>query len=239
MLSPIADLERLLPLAQRETSRQLLTAELARLQAVEAAARPPPPPPSASATPLPKPPPPAPIPQAREVVPSSGPAFSTLSKYAWDQSKKFVKVYLTVKGIEDVPDERVRFDATSDALTFEVTGLPVGSGMQNARLAVRALYAPVDAAQCTWARKADSMILIKLRKVQEDVEWETLDDSAKLKAQRKEEEMAQNKGKTTAGAPAPRPLAPVSALGLRSPCMRSPTACAPQSCGRAAQSNVR
>ena len=67
----------------------------------------------------------------------------------------------------------------------------------NVRLAIAALYSGVDATQCSWVRKADSMVLLKLRKAVEDVEWESLDDSTKAAAKKKEEKLRTNKEKST------------------------------------------
>ena len=187
----IADIERLLPLATRATSRAILEAELAKQRAAVASSVTPPP----SAPPLP----PAPL-LSREAAVSSGPTYSTIHKYAFDQSKKFVKIYITLPGIEDLDDSKVRLEVgNGDELVFEVVGLPK-PGPPNVRLAARALFSPVDPTQCTWARKSDSMILLKLRKKEEGEEWGSLDDSARIAAKRKEEKLVENKGKSTQGA---------------------------------------
>ena len=131
---------------------------------------------------------------------SSGPTYSTIHKYAFDQSKKFVKIYITLPGIEDLDDSKVRLEVgNGDELVFEVVGLPK-PGPPNVRLAARELFSPVDPTQCTWARKSDSMILLKLRKKEEGEEWGSLDDSARIAAKRKEEKLVENKGKSTQGA---------------------------------------
>ena len=131
----------------------------------------------------------------REVVEPSAPKFGTLSKYAWDQSKKFVKVYVTLKGIEAVPDEQVLLDVQPTSLRFEVRGLPPPNA--NLRLALT-LHSAVEAGQSSWVRKADSMVLIKLKKAAEGDEWGSLDESAVLQARQKAQSVEQNKGKSTA-----------------------------------------
>jgi calcyclin binding protein len=180
----IADLQRLLPEAGRESTRLLLQAELSRQQSSL------PPRPSSSAAP--------PLPVSREVVQSTEVAYSKISRYAWDQSKKFVKVYVTLPGVEKVPDENISLQVQDGtALTFQVLGLPPPAAPPNARLACHRLYGMVDESQCTWVRKADSMVLLKLRKATEDEEWGSLDDSARVAAKRKEDKLEANKGKST------------------------------------------
>lgn len=177
----LADIERLLPHAHRPTSRALLEG-LRRKQQQPAGA------------------PPVPKPLAREPAPApSGPSYKPIAKYAFDQSAKFVKVYITLPGIEGVPDERIRLDVQGGGgLIFEVLGLPAVSPLApNARLTVHSLHSRVDPANSSWTRKADSMLLLKLRKEAEGEEWGSLDDSARLKARKKEQDLQENKGKST------------------------------------------
>merc|ERR1740115_437518 len=91
-----AELERLVGLAQRETSRQILQAELARVTEALASATTSDPP----AAPRPAPAP-APTPIRLSSAPTTAPIeYSSISNYAWDHSNKFVKVYLTIPGLE-------------------------------------------------------------------------------------------------------------------------------------------
>ena len=175
----IADLERLLPLARRSNTIALLQSELQRQKALEAACAPIAPPPVLK----------------KEIVQSAGPIFTPLSKYAWDQSAKFVKLYITIPGIEKVPDDAVVLDCTSTSLRFDVQGLPAPP--PNLRLSVPMLHSAVVEKQCSWARKADSMVLVKLRKTDEAETWGSLDDSAVQKAKRKAADLEENKGKST------------------------------------------
>ena len=167
----VADLENLLSRATRKTCRDLLEAEIAERRV----------------------PTHWPIKQHLE---AATPKFVTISKYAWDQSKKFAKVYMTLPGIEKVPDDQVVCDVQATSLRFEVRGLPPPKA--NMQL-VLTLHSPVEPEQCSWVRKADSMVLIKLRKADES-EWGSLDDSAIQKARKKAQDMENNKGKSTAGA---------------------------------------
>ena len=112
------------------------------------------------------------------------PNFAALSRYAWDQSGKFVKVYVTVPGVEKVPDDAITLDCSSGtSLRFDVRGLPTPP--PNVRLNVPALHGSVVEAQSSWTRKADSMVLVKLRKAVEGETWGSLDDSAVQKPRRR------------------------------------------------------
>ena len=192
----VADLRRLHGMAKRENTRDLLEKEISTREAkrqneenkalrMKSTA----PPPVAT------PPPPPPV-LKRETVEASAPVFSKISKYAWDQGKKFVKVYVTLKGIEGVPDDQIVFDAQATSLCFEVKGLPP-PGAVNQRLSCT-LHSEVDPAGCSWARKADSMVLLKLRKaVEGGPDWGSLDDSAVKAAAKKAQDLENNKGKST------------------------------------------
>ena len=190
MASVYADVSRLLEShATRATSRELLETLLKQHQKTAAA----PTKPAAAPTPPPVPLSSQPAMAAVEIP------FKPIAKYVLDQSAKFVKVYITLPGIESVTDEHIRLDVHGGgALTFEVTGLPASSTLApNARLAVHALHSLVDPANSSWARKADSVVLLKMRKEADGEEWGSLDDSAHLKAKRREQELAENKGKST------------------------------------------
>ena len=181
----IADLEGLLPLAKRSNSITLLQGEIARQRSL-----------AETATAGKAPPAVAPVPLKTEKaeVPA-GPVFGIISKYAWDQSNKFVKVYVTIPGIEEATDDNITLECTATSLRFEVQGLP--KPPTALRLSVAVLHSAVDEKQVSWARKSDSMILIKLRKASEGEEWESLDDGAIKKARKKEADLEANKGKST------------------------------------------
>ena len=148
----VADLERLLASGARQNQRSLLEDELRRWRPLAEA--PPPAAPQPATAPskrLPAVAPPTPIAVAK-VAPPAGPSFSTITRYAWDQSKKFVKVYLTLKGVEAVPDDQLRFSVTEpDTLRLEVLGLPPPAA--NQRLLVAPLCHAVLAEGCSCVRK--------------------------------------------------------------------------------------
>jgi calcyclin binding protein len=204
----LEDIRALLPQAQRSNSRAVLERELRRQLGLASTA--------ASHSPPP--------PLKKESVEPVGPTFTALSKYAWDQSKKFVKIYVTLPGIEQLPDKNIALEVKSSSFNFEVRGLP--APYANMRLAVPVLHSAVDASQCSYVRKADSMILIKLRKVDEaSADWGSLDDSATQKARKKENDLEENKGKSTQGACLPqstRPATRLLSLAPREPASHTP-----------------
>ncbi len=234
MQAAVADIDRVVAHATRENSRRILAAE--RLRLVEliraasdqggAGAASSAPACAAPARPAPKPPSPPPPMSVSKV--EAGVAFGKISRYAWDQSAKFVKVYVTVPGVESVADEAISLDVQSNpaapsepgaasasssssaadadgppggrtySLRFDVLGLPKhAGGASNMRLQLPTLYGAVEAGSCSWARKADSMVVLKLRKAGGE-EWASLDDAARAEAARKARRQRENEGKTTA-----------------------------------------
>ena len=179
------ELTRLIGLAQRDRSRVVLTAELERVQALIRASQA-----SAPAAPAPA--------TAPTVVPkklgstsaSASTEYSTISKYAFDGiANKFVKVYITLPGLEKLADDQIEAVFEERSLRISVTGLPTPPA--NQRLNVATLCAAVRPEACSWVRKPSDMLLVKLRKAEEGEEWGSLDNSAaKKEAQQKERQEA-------------------------------------------------
>ena len=137
----VLDLRALLAASERQNSKRLIERELDRRReaqrkearridsqhAAQAAAAPP-----------------KPILLEKSVAAAvAAPQFKSITHYAWDQTKKWVKVYVTLPGLEALPDEQVQFSATSDTLRLEVTGLPAPAS--NCRLLVSPLFSTVEA----------------------------------------------------------------------------------------------
>ena len=206
-LPPIeADLQRLLQAAKRPASAAVLQSALERVRAeskarkVAAAIE------SASAmnVPVPRSEPPPPVKLATSIAPAEE-TFTKFASYAWDQSAKWVKIYLTVGGgstpsaaqagdASNAPQVNVHFGASS--LTVEVRR--AGAGARNQRLAMPALGGPIVADKCTWQLKDGGTLLVKMRKEADGIEWGSLDDSAARKAREHEARLEQNKDKSTA-----------------------------------------
>jgi len=196
----VAELERLLLIAKRDVSRELLQGELdivkARMAESQNGAAPEPAPaPAPALPPAPQPAVPAPIRVAPAAPAIAAKPFVSFPRYSWDQSSKWVKVYLTVDRISDVPDEQISASFESDALCLEITMLP--QPPPNRRLAI-SLGGSVDPEQCKWVRKPPDMLLVKMRKATDGHEWKSLDDSISKKEREKEARLEENKHKSTA-----------------------------------------
>ena len=184
------ELERLIGLAQRETSRQLLRAELARVTEALASATTSDPPPAPRPAPAP-----APAPLRLSTAPTTAPIeYSSISSYAWDHSNKFVKVYLTIPGLEKIPDAQIEAVFGERSLVLSVAG--VSTPPVNRRLNVPTLCHAVREDQCSWVRKPSDMLLIKLRKASDGQEWASLNDSAAKKELQQKERAEANKART-------------------------------------------
>ena len=114
---------------------------------------------------------------------------------AWDQGKKSVKVYVTLKGIEGVPDDQIVFDAQATSPGFEVKVAAAAGRGQSA-----ALHAAQrgGSAGCSWARQGrlDGFALLR-KAVEGGPDWGSLDDSAVKAAAKKAQDLENNKGKST------------------------------------------
>lgn len=146
-MAAVGELQRLLAASARENSRRLLQAELERR--------------SAAHTHLHPPMPPQPPALSVEKAPPRT-VFTSVTSYAWDQTQKWVKVYLTLPGLEDVADEAITFQSEATSISVEVTGLKPPAC--NSRLLVSPLFGKVVVEQCSCTRKPGSMLLLKLRK---------------------------------------------------------------------------
>ena len=182
------ELERLVGLAQRETSRQILKAELSRVTESLASA-------TTSDPPAPTPAPRlAPTPIKLGSASTTAPVeFSSISNYAWDHGNKFVKVYLTIPGLEKIPDAQIEAVFGERSLRLSVSG--VSTPPVHRRLNIHALCRAVRDDQCSWVRKPSDMLLIKLRKATDGEEWASLNDSAAQKEVQQKEKTEANKAR--------------------------------------------
>ncbi|XP_054976169.1 calcyclin-binding protein [Sorex araneus] len=92
-----------------------------------------------------------------------------ISNYGWDQSDKFVKIYITLAGVHQVPPEsvQVRFtDRSFDLLVKNLNG-------KNHSMVVNNLLKPISMEGSSKKVKTDT-ILILCRKKAENTRWEYL-----------------------------------------------------------------
>eukprot|EP00307_Rebecca_sp_RCC1486_P010230 CAMPEP_0119406930 /NCGR_PEP_ID=MMETSP1335-20130426/1063_1 /TAXON_ID=259385 /ORGANISM="Chrysoculter rhomboideus, Strain RCC1486" /LENGTH=200 /DNA_ID=CAMNT_0007431023 /DNA_START=19 /DNA_END=618 /DNA_ORIENTATION=- len=116
-----------------------------------------------------------------------------ITSYAWDQTGKFVKLYVSMDGVGQLPDDSIACEFESHAF-----GLTVRKpGEKDRVLHVRPLFDEIDPEKSTYAVKTDR-ILIKLAKKVPDTEWGSVDDAKRKAEAAKSDKMKQNEGKSTA-----------------------------------------
>ena len=224
------ELQRLVGLAQRETSRQILQAELARVTEALASATTSDPPPAPRPAPAP-----APTPIRLSSAPTTAPIeYSSISNYAWDHSSKFVKVYLTIPGLEKIADAQIEAVFGERSLVLSIAG--VSTPPVNRRLNVPTLCHAVRDELCSWVRKPPDMLLVKLRKASDGEEWASLNDSAAQKETQQKEKTEANKAR--ARLESSRGAAPLTPM-YRRPAPLAPRAVAGQVDRGAAEADVR
>jgi calcyclin binding protein len=119
-----------------------------------------------------------------------------ISKYAWDQSDKFVSVYVDFSGIGSFPGEAVetRFEET----TFALSVTPPDRGERH-ELVVPSLCWETDPAKCKITLKADRFV-VKLKKGEIGKEWDALDDTGRKRKEERDKRVQHGdlKGASTA-----------------------------------------
>ncbi|KAJ7331743.1 hypothetical protein JRQ81_013923 [Phrynocephalus forsythii] len=104
-----------------------------------------------------------------------------INNYAWDQSDKFVKIYITLNGVQHLPAENVHVRFTDRSFDLLVKNL----NNKNYTMTFNNLLEPISVEGSSWKIKTD-MILILCRKKQE-VKWECL---TQVEKETKEKEKA-------------------------------------------------
>uniref|UniRef100_A0A3Q4BTQ9 Calcyclin-binding protein n=1 Tax=Mola mola TaxID=94237 RepID=A0A3Q4BTQ9_MOLML len=118
----------------------------------------------------------------READPSapSKPAYTVkITNYAWDQSEKFVKIYLTLKDVHKIPSENVEVNFTEGSFSVLVKDL----NGKNHQMKVLNLLYPIDANDSCKKIKTD-MVLVMCKK-HTSKKWDCL---TKVEKQSKEKE---------------------------------------------------
>ena len=115
------------------------------------------------------------------VAKESAPSISTaggillvpIAKYAWDQSEKFVSIYVDFPGVGSFSGECVSSDFVEHG--FKVSVKPPSAGSVH-QIAVSNLNQSTTPEKCKVVVKADRFV-IKLKKSEVGLEWDALDDS--------------------------------------------------------------
>ncbi|XP_053247204.1 calcyclin-binding protein isoform X1 [Podarcis raffonei] len=104
-----------------------------------------------------------------------------INNYAWDQSDKFLKIYITLSGVQHLPAENVKVHFTERSFDLLVKNL----NNKNYTMTFNNLLKPISVESSSWKIKTD-MILILCRKKQEE-KWECL---TQVEKETKEKEKA-------------------------------------------------
>ncbi|KAJ8406197.1 hypothetical protein AAFF_G00304280 [Aldrovandia affinis] len=99
--------------------------------------------------------------EAADSVPSSTPKGYTvkINNYGWDQSEKFVKIYITLKGVHKIAAENVEASFTERSFVVLVKDLDG----KNHQMTVKNLLCPIDIQESCRKVKTD-MVLIMCKK---------------------------------------------------------------------------
>ncbi|XP_074544513.1 calcyclin-binding protein [Halichoeres trimaculatus] len=104
----------------------------------------------------------------READPSRATYTVKITNYAWDQSEKFVKIYLTLKDVHKIPQENVEVKFTDSSFSVLVKELDG----KNHQMTILNLLCPIDEKDSYKKIKTD-MVLIMCKK-QATKKWDCL-----------------------------------------------------------------
>lgn len=110
-----------------------------------------------------------------------------LTDYGWDQSAKFVKLFITLNGVQNCPEEAVTVNYTEHSLQLHVRDL----NGKDFGLTVNNLLYAIDIAKSYRKLKTD-MVAIYLKKAEEGKDWDVLTSIQKRLKQKQDSEMAKD-----------------------------------------------
>ncbi|EDV92075.1 calcyclin-binding protein [Drosophila grimshawi] len=110
-----------------------------------------------------------------------------LTDYGWDQSVKFVKLFITLDGVQNCAEEAVTVNYTDHSLQLHVSNL----NGKDFGLSVNNLLYAIDVANSYRKVKTD-MVAIYLKKVEEGQNWDVLTSIQKRLKQKQDSEMAKD-----------------------------------------------
>lgn len=96
-----------------------------------------------------------------------------ITNYAWDQSDKFFKIFVTLNNVQTLPSDNVTCQFSERSVELAVKNLEG----KNHNLLIKNLAETIDQAKSYWKVKSD-MIVIFLAKQRQSVKWDavTLDE---------------------------------------------------------------
>ncbi|XP_055614319.1 calcyclin-binding protein [Uranotaenia lowii] len=115
-----------------------------------------------------------------------------LKEYAWDQSDKFIKIFVTVNDAQQVPEESVNVEFTANSFSLLITNL----NNKDFTFVVNHLLQDIDPAKSYRKVKTD-MVAIYLAKVK-PTKWSHLTVTAKRIADLKADQMSEKTKETEA-----------------------------------------
>ncbi|XP_046984855.1 calcyclin-binding protein [Schistocerca americana] len=83
-----------------------------------------------------------------------------LTNYAWDQSDKYVKIYVTLKNLEALNETNIECVFTERSFSLKVNGLDG----KNYILNICNLLEKIIVAKCYWKKKGDTLIVFLAKK---------------------------------------------------------------------------
>ncbi|EDW62729.1 calcyclin-binding protein [Drosophila virilis] len=108
-----------------------------------------------------------------------------LTDYGWDQSSKFVKLFITLAGVQNCAEEAVTVKYTDHSLQLHVSDL----NGKDFGLTVNNLLYAIDIEKSYRKLKTD-MVAIYLKKVEEGQSWDVLTSIQKRLKQKQDNELA-------------------------------------------------
>lgn len=110
--------------------------------------------------------------------------FSELTEYGWDQSDKFVKLFITLGGVQNLDESAVETKFTDRSLNVHVTNLHG----KDYGLVINNLLEPIDVVK-SYRKIKTGMIAIYLKKVNEGRHWSCLTSIHKRLKDQQDSEM--------------------------------------------------
>ncbi|XP_028162797.1 calcyclin-binding protein [Ostrinia nubilalis] len=89
-----------------------------------------------------------------------------LNGYGWDQSDKYIKVFVTLKNVQSIPKDQVYCKLTDRSMELHVENLE----NKDYLLVINKLLEPISVEDSHWKQKTD-MVVIFLAKAHPNVKW--------------------------------------------------------------------
>ncbi|XP_054271154.1 calcyclin-binding protein [Macrosteles quadrilineatus] len=132
---------------------------------------------------------------SQTTIPSTNRCYEVkLNNYAWDQSDKFVKIFVTLKNVHTLPADSVFTTFTANSMELHMNGLE----NRNYTLLIKNLLETIDTSKSSWKVKTD-MVVVSLAKVNTGNTWSHLTSSEKKAKEPKPTPKPSNEGDPSSG----------------------------------------